>query len=218
MDKRVDLYDVEALYAYIEGIAKQHNLKQTMMALPLMKELHKGQFRYGNDKKPYIIHPMMIARQAVALGLLDDELVAAILLHDVLEDCDVKKEELPVSDEVKKIVELVSFFEKEGVSEAEAKAAYYQKIAGHKKASILKVLDRCNNVSTMGETFPIARLCHYIEETQTYVYPLIEKILSDYPEYSDAAFLAQYQIESILRTLKRFLNNESDSAMDAGQR
>ena len=83
MDKRVDLYDVEALYAYIEGIAKQHNLKQTMTALPLMKELHKGQFRYGNDKKPYIIHPMMIARQAVALGLLDDELVAAILLHYV---------------------------------------------------------------------------------------------------------------------------------------
>ena len=42
--------------------------------------------------------------------------------------------------------------------------------------------------------------------------------MSDYPEYSDAAFLVQYQIESILRTLKRFLNNESDSAMDAGQR
>ena len=38
MDKRAELYDVEALYAYIEGIAKQNNLEQTMMALPLMKE------------------------------------------------------------------------------------------------------------------------------------------------------------------------------------
>lgn len=217
MDKRVDLYDVEALYAYIEGIADKNNLKQTMMALPLMKELHKGQFRYGKDKKPYIVHPMMIARQAVALGLLDDELVAAILLHDVLEDCDVKKENLPVSDEVKKIVELVSFFEKEGVPEPEAKANYYQKIAAHKKASILKVLDRCNNVSTMGETFSIPRLCRYIEETETYVYPLIEKIMSDYPEYYDAAFLAQYQIESILKTLKRFLDEESGTAVEAGQ-
>ena len=54
MNKRADLYDADELYSFIEGVATEHDMKQTLIALPLMKELHKGQFRSGKDKKPYI--------------------------------------------------------------------------------------------------------------------------------------------------------------------
>lgn len=205
MNKRADLYDADGLYSFIEGVATEHNMKQTLIALPLMKELHKGQFRSGKDKKPYIVHPMMVAKHACALNILDDELIAAILLHDVIEDCQIKIEELPVNDNVKEMVMRVSFLKQPGVTNEEAKAHYFEKIAEHKKAALLKVLDRCNNVSTMGETFEKKRLRNYIEETETYIFPLIDMLLRECPEYRDAAFLVRYQIVSMLETIKRFL-------------
>lgn len=205
MNKRVDLYDADELYSFIEGVATGHDMEQTLLALPLMKELHKGQFRSGKDKKPYIVHPMMIAKHACALNLLDDELLAAILLHDVIEDCQITIKELPVNDNVKEMVMLVSFIIQPGMTKEEAKAHYFEKIAEHKKAALLKVLDRCNNVSTMGETFEKKRLCNYIEETEHYIFPLIDMLLRECPEYRDAVFLVQYQIVSMLETLKRFL-------------
>lgn len=205
MNKRVDLYDADELYSFIEGVATEHDMEQTLLALPLMKELHKGQFRSGKDKKPYIVHPMMIAKHACALNLLDDELLAAILLHDVIEDCQITIKELPVNDNVKEMVMRVSFLKQPGVTNEEAKAHYFEKIAEHKKAALLKVLDRCNNVSTMGESFEKKRLCNYIEETEHYIFPLIDMLLRECPEYRDAVFLVQYQIVSMLETLKRFL-------------
>lgn len=205
MNKREDLYDADELYSFIEGVATEHDMKQTLLALPLMKELHKGQFRSGKDRKPYIVHPMMVAKHACALNLLDDELIAAILLHDVIEDCQVSIEKLPVNDNVKEMVMRVSFLKQPGVTNEEAKAHYFEKIAEHKKAALLKVLDRCNNVSTMGETFEKRRLCNYIEETEHYIFPLIDMLMRECPEYRNAVFLVQYQIVSMLETLKRFL-------------
>ena len=205
MNKRVDLYDADELYSFIEGVATEHDMKQTLLALPLMKELHKGQFRSGKDRKPYIVHPMMVAKHACVLNLLDDELIAAILLHDVIEDCQVTIEELNVNDNVKEMVMRVSFLKQPGVTNEEAKAHYFEKIAEHKKAALLKVLDRCNNVSTMGETFEKKRLCNYIEETEHYIFPLIDMLLRECPEYRDVAFLVQYQIVSMLETIKRFM-------------
>ena len=205
MNKRADLYDADGLYSFIEGVATEHNMKQTLIALPLMKELHKGQFRSGKDKKPYIVHPMMVAKHACALNILDDELIAAILLHDVIEDCQIKIEELPVNDNVKEMVMRVSFLKQPGLTNEETKAHYFEKITEHKKAALLKVLDRCNNVSTMGETFEKKRLCNYIEETEHYIFPLIDMLLRECPEYRDVAFLVQYQIVSMLETIKRFV-------------
>lgn len=205
MNKRADLYDADELYSFIEGVATEHDMKQTLLALPLMKELHKGQFRSGKDRKPYIVHPMMVAKHACVLNLLDDELIAAILLHDVIEDCQVTIEELNVNDNVKEMVMRVSFLKQPGVTNEEAKAHYFEKIAEHKKAALLKVLDRCNNVSTMGETFEKKRLCNYIEETEHYIFPLIDMLLRECPEYRDVAFLVRYQIVSMLETIKRFM-------------
>ena len=48
---------------------------------------HDGMLRKGT-KIPYIVHPMEVA--AIAASLTDDpEVIAASLLHDVMEDCGV---------------------------------------------------------------------------------------------------------------------------------
>ena len=128
--------------------------------------------------------------------------LSAILLHDVVEDTGVSAEELPFSGEVRTIVDLVSFSVPEGQTKAEAKKAYYERIRNNAKACVVKLLDRCNNVSTMAGSFPRGRMVEYIEETEQYILPLASVLKNEYPEYSDLAFLSKYQILSVLETIK----------------
>lgn len=56
---------------------------------------HDGQLRNGVLKLPYITHPLEVANILAANGFADDyNVLAAALLHDVLEDTDVTPEEL----------------------------------------------------------------------------------------------------------------------------
>jgi (p)ppGpp synthase/HD superfamily hydrolase len=48
---------------------------------------HAGQSRKGDDASPYITHPMHVALMLARFGL-DDDVIAAGLLHDVVEDCE----------------------------------------------------------------------------------------------------------------------------------
>lgn len=208
MEDRMDLYNEDKLYSFIEDEAIKYQMKQTLLALPLMKDFHKGQLRRGMGHKPYIVHPMMVAKQAISMGLRDDVLIAAALLHDVLEDCDVVEDALPVYDGVKEIVKLVSFCQPDALSKTEANALYYKAISQNQKAAMIKVLDRCNNVSTMSETFSKKKLLQYIDETETYILPLAEQLIETSMDYGDAAFLAKYQIVSILGTIKALLGEK----------
>lgn len=57
-------------------------------------EAHKGQTRkYSGD--PYIMHPVRVAFMASEYGLGRTH-IAAALLHDVIEDCDVSLDEITV--------------------------------------------------------------------------------------------------------------------------
>ena len=61
-------------------------------AVRFAAEKHAGTFRKGTEI-PYIVHPMEAA--AIVAGITDDqELIAAALLHDTLEDTGTKPEEL----------------------------------------------------------------------------------------------------------------------------
>ena len=47
---------------------------------------HHGQTRKGDGCSPYVTHPMHVALMLARFGL-DDDVIAAGLLHDVVEDC-----------------------------------------------------------------------------------------------------------------------------------
>src|SRR5919108_4202601 len=66
-------------------------IEQTVRSTPLLQkaygfadEAHRGQVQAVNDQ-PYIEHPAAVA-SVVRSGGWDDEMVAAALLHDVVED------------------------------------------------------------------------------------------------------------------------------------
>ena len=64
----------------------------------------------------------------------DDEIVAACMLHDVVEDCGKKIEELPVGDEAKDIVRLVSHGKTTPENRDRIMKEYYDGIASNPKA------------------------------------------------------------------------------------
>ena len=64
----------------------------TTMAVEFAARAHDGMLRKGTNV-PYITHPMEVA--AIVSVLTDDEeILAAALLHDVMEDCGVTEQEL----------------------------------------------------------------------------------------------------------------------------
>jgi GTP diphosphokinase / guanosine-3',5'-bis(diphosphate) 3'-diphosphatase len=58
-------------------------------ALVLAREAHAGQTRNASGGRPYIDHPVAVAERLAELGR-DDEVLAAALLHDVVEDSDLE--------------------------------------------------------------------------------------------------------------------------------
>ena len=199
------LYSLENMKKKVRFTAQAKNMSQTLKALKQMEQYHEGQTRNGKDKIPYIHHPLMMACHALAMNLDDDDLIATILLHDVVEDCGAKVDDLDVSDAVRKAVSLVSFHEIEGMTKAEAKAQYFAHIREDRIAAMVKIIDRCNNVSTMATAFSKDRMIRYIDETEQYILPMIDHVKHTWEEYYDAVFLLNYQIRSLLETQKRLL-------------
>lgn len=190
------LFDEKRMYTYVKTYASAKKLHQTSKVLPYARELHKGQVRKGKDKVPYIYHPLLIACHALALGLDDDNIVSAALLHDVCEDCGVAAEDLPVNEPTREAIILLT--KSDEIPEEE----YYRRIFQNPIATIIKLLDRCNNVSSMATGFSKERLVEYIKETEAIVYPLLQNAKSEYPMYSNQIFLIKYHITSVIEAIK----------------
>ncbi len=62
-------------------------------ALQTAAEAHAGQVRNGSGGMPYVEHPKMVTERLAAAGY-EDEVLAAGLLHDVVEDSDSTVEDL----------------------------------------------------------------------------------------------------------------------------
>lgn len=194
------LFNEERMYTYVKTYALVKQMYQTLKVLPYARELHKGQYRKGKDKVPYIYHPLLLACHAIALGLDDDNLVSAAILHDVCEDCGVAVEDLPVNEETKMAVALLT---KDKTMDDEQE--YYDKIFGNEIALMVKLLDRCNNVSGMASAFATEKLVGYIKETEQWFLPMMQKAKTEYPMYSSQIFLIKYHLISVMEAIKHQL-------------
>lgn len=207
------LFSEARMSTYVGAYCNARQLYQTMKALAFAREKHSGQYRkkgHGSEPVPYIYHPLLLTCHALALGLDDDDLLSACLLHDVCEDCGVSVEELPVNDTTKEAVQLLTKpvgFKK--TPEDERK--YYEGIAGNRIATVVKLLDRCNNISSMATSFSDNRIADYINETQQYIKPLMEKARNNYPEYSNLLFLIRYHMNSVMEALRHHMKTAMKS-------
>lgn len=197
------IFSVEELLRRVQKYAEKNNMEYTLRALVLMQQYHDGSYRKGEGNIPYIIHPLTMAYQAIAFGIADDVLLPICLLHDVIEDTSATKEDLEMPEPVTQAVLLLTYDKSMASTPKEAKKKYYEQISHNQLASIVKLLDRCNNISTMAAAFSRAKLVDYINETETYVLSLLDMVEQQYEEYCSVTFLLRYHMMSILESLKR---------------
>ena len=128
------------------------------------------------------------------------------MLHDVCEDCPVCPDELPVNETVRRGVDCITKKHLDGEAKLETMQRYMKDIRGSREACIAKVFDRCHNVSSMAGVFSEKRLQAYITETKDFIYPLMEHVKEDYPEYDTMMYALEYQITSIIKSLETKLH------------
>lgn len=183
------MFDHERMYTYLKGYFAAKGWDDATRALSLARKLHATQHRKGGQ--PYVVHPLTIACHAISLGVDSENVLSACLLHDVVEDCGVSVDALPVSRDAKDTIRRLTHVKPDPLD------SYYRDIAEDSDACLVKLLDRCDNVSTMAGVFSVEKLRSYIEETRTYVMPLLRLLKDMCPEYGDALFALKYHIQSM---------------------
>lgn len=197
------IYDWEHMKTFVKTTARNLDLRNTLKAVDFAVKAHEGQPRKNSDI-PYIYHPLNMACHALSMGIREDEVIAAIMLHDVVEDCNKTYDELPVNDETKELVRLMTKDKKSGAPKEEILEKYYGNLATNPKAALIKCIDRCNNITTMSWGLTREGNYRYIVETEKY-YPELLKVIKNTSEYNNAAWLLKYQIESMLDIYKRLI-------------
>jgi GTP pyrophosphokinase len=196
--------NADHMFTFVKSKAQAYGLKQTLAVMGILREAHGEQRRrskYGFGTT-YMVHPLTMACHAMALGLKDDDLIAACLAHDIVEDTSMKLADLPVGERVREAVRLVTKSEYKWSEDWEE--TYYAKIARNPLACLVKCLDRVHNVAGMADAFSREWMIRYVEETEKYYPDLLDEI-RDIPEWNDAWWLLQYQLRTLVETFKRLL-------------
>lgn len=206
-------------YMFIKGFAVGRDLKQTMVALSLARKLHDGQHR--NDGTPYFSHPLKVCSTLISYGICDDVVLAAALLHDVLEDC---ADKLPGGGEElvnqyglnREVLEIIETLTKCSGLNDQQLAAYFQKIQANPKAALIKLSDRLHNSSTL-YTFTVPKMRKYIRETAVFLLPMASYCKKYYPVYSNAFGILKTGIESMNHSMDVMLQKIEELTSSAAQ-
>lgn len=136
-----------------EYISLPENLDLITRAYYYAEEKHDGQYRKSGE--PYIIHILHVGYILANLRM-SPTTIAAGLLHDVIEDCDVTKDELAkaFTPEIAELVESVTKIGNiEFKDEKEYLAANHRKIfiamAKDVRVIFIKLVDRLHNMRTL---------------------------------------------------------------------
>src|SRR3954464_7937173 len=141
---------VSQLSAKLAEYLTPSELKKVKESSRFSDEMHLGQVRKSGE--PYISHPIAVA-EICADWKLDAQAIMAAFLHDVMEDQDVKKDELieRFGSPVANLVDGLSKLEKiEFQSQIEAQAENFRKMllamARDVRVILVKLADRLHNM------------------------------------------------------------------------
>ena len=202
---------------YFDGLQKAlecylnvEQIQKIKQAYWVAETAHEGQMRRSGE--PYITHPVAAAL-FLANMRMDYQSIMATLLHDVIEDTPVTKEELTTQfgPEVAELVDGVSKLTQiKFESKAEAQAENFRKMVlamvEDIRVIIVKLADRLHNMRTL-KAMPAAKKHRIAIETLEIYAPIANRLgmHTIYTELEDLGFKALYpmRFRAIHSTVKQ---------------
>lgn len=173
------LLAIDDLCFAISNYVKSKHVDDIKRAYFFAKQAHEGQTRRSNE--PYITHPLAVAH-VLAMMHMDHECIMAGLLHDVIEDTEVSREELAAefSEEVALLVDGVSNLEKAAFeTRQQAQAENLRKMmlamSNDIRVIIVKLADRLHNMRTLGH-LPSDKRRRIANETLEIYVPIAQRL------------------------------------------
>jgi GTP pyrophosphokinase len=173
---------VDELFATLASYLPPSRVEQIRETYDFAERCHRGQLRLSGE--PYITHPVAVA-QLVAELRMDVPTIRAALLHDVVEDCDVKPEEIAklFSPDVARLVEGATKIDHIGQphggrtpsADAETLRKMFVAMAEDVRVVIIKIADRLHNMRTL-EFLPADRQLGIARETMDIYAPLAARL------------------------------------------
>jgi len=194
------------LKAYMLGRGYSLGLK----ALGFSERHHTG---LRKDKQtPEFHHQVQIALSVLDLkGLINEELAIVIaLLHDVQEDHRVPTEAIrrEFGDDVASVNWKMTkkFVETDGTLTVKDREAYIIDLSLDATGSIVKGLDRVNNLQTMIGVFTVEKMQSYADEAETIFLPMLKKASKHFPEQHHAYQAVQQTMKRQLKWIRAYID------------
>jgi len=153
-ESKPEMVAYAALFEQLKSRFSAEQLADINRAFSVAREAHEGQLRKSGEA--YITHPIAVAGIVNEMNL-DHYSVMGALLHDVLEDCDVSREELAEQFKAT-VVEVVdglsklNYLEYRTKEEAQTESFRKMLLATVKdlRVMLIKLADRLHNMRTIG--------------------------------------------------------------------
>lgn len=125
-------------------------------ALEVARRQHAGQLRHGSDGRPFIDHPQAVA-ELLLREACRDEVVAAGILHDVVENSDSSVEEVRqrFGDAVAELVEAMT--EDDSIEDYKDRKDEHRHRVAEANQAVLPIFaaDKLTNVSMLREAYAL---------------------------------------------------------------
>ena len=194
---------IQTLAKRLRSYLDDDAIGQVVRAYEFAADAHEGQYRRSGD--PYITHPLAVANILTDMHM-DHESLMAAMLHDVIEDTGVSKEQLAelFSPEVAELVDGVSKiaqikFESRAEQQAENLRKMMLAMTRDIRVILVKLADRLHNMRTL-HSMPSEKRKRIARETLEIYAPIANRLgmYNMRVEYEDLGFNALYPMRANL--------------------
>jgi (p)ppGpp synthase/HD superfamily hydrolase len=173
----------------------------TLKALDIMLQFHTGLRKDGETHEAYHQLNIFSMLRALAPQLEQPATVLAVaLLHDTYED-------YPDSHEVlmREVPELMPYLVRVSKVRDGQKISYDQYFGGMTQCpvtSVVKLVDRIHNLSTMAGVFSEEKEAQYVQDVYDYFYPMIKRARRLHPQQESAYELLKSTLSLLVHSIE----------------
>lgn len=199
---------------YLENQLAQLRYEKSLKAFDtVLNVMNKENGFARHDGAHYYYHLVDVAQILLNFGIRDDEIIAAALLHDFIEDVDWATYEYVKEIYGKRVADIVqAVTKKPGIDykkDEKAMDEYLSIIFERYESSLIKTADRMHNFGTMLNSSDKHRR-RQVKETKEKYLPFFKKCRKKYARYSNFFFFAKTAVEPILYEIERALKIQEE--------